>query len=56
MSFVCGLTALATVSCSDAHLRFAVGWIDLLPRSPWSDHVRRLLGPGTAVWIDSSRS
>ncbi len=43
LSFVCGLTALATIAWSAAHLRFAVGWIDLLPRSSWSEAVRRHL-------------
>ncbi|MFW2334398.1 MauE/DoxX family redox-associated membrane protein [Ilumatobacter sp.] len=43
LSFVCGLAALATLAWSAAHLRFAVGWIDLLPRTSWSDAVRRRL-------------
>ena len=56
LSFVCGLAALATVAWNAAHLRFAVGWIDLLPQSSWSDRVRRLLGADAAVSVDSSRS
>ena len=43
LSFVCGLAALATLVWSAAHLEFAVGWIDLLPRTSWSDVVRRHL-------------
>ena len=43
LSFVCGLAALSTLSWSAAHLRFPVSWIDLLPRTSWSDAVRRHL-------------
>ena len=44
IAFVCGLAAMTTVAWSAAHLRYAVGWIDLLPRTAWSDAVRRRLG------------
>lgn len=54
LSFVCGLAALATLAWSAAHLRFAVGWVDLLPRSSWSDRVRRALGEAGAESSDSS--
>lgn len=40
IAFVCGLAAVSTISWSAAHLRFAVGWIDLLPRTAWSDAAR----------------
>jgi len=43
LSFVCGLAALATLAWSAAHLKYAVDWIDLLPRMSWSDAVRRHL-------------
>ena len=41
IAFVCGLAAVTTVAWSAAHLRSAVGWIDLLPRTAWSDTVRQ---------------
>jgi hypothetical protein len=43
LSFVCGLAGLATIAWSAAHLKFAVSWIDLLPRTTWSDTMRRHL-------------
>lgn len=43
LSFVCGLAALTTLAWSAAHTRFELSWIDLLPRTSWSDAVRRRL-------------
>lgn len=43
LSFACGLAALATLAWSAAHLKFAIGWIDLLPRTSCSEAVRRRL-------------
>jgi uncharacterized membrane protein YphA (DoxX/SURF4 family) len=46
LAFVSGLAAVSSIAWSAAHLRFPVGWIDLLPRASWSDRVRRMLDRG----------
>lgn len=46
IAFVSGLAAVSSIAWSAAHLRFPVGWIDLLPRAAWSDRVRRMLERG----------
>jgi len=46
IAFVSGLAAVSSVVWSASHLRFPVGWIDLLPQAAWSDQVRRLLERG----------
>ena len=46
IAFVSGLAAVSSIAWSAAHLRFPVGWIDLLPRASWSDRVRRMLDRG----------
>jgi len=41
IAFVCGLAAISSVAWSVAHLRYPVGWLDLLPGPGWSDTIRR---------------